>query len=72
MRNDKWIYALAGGIIGLFTGWIFATNTPLSNRTGMMGNESSMMQSENIDAHFIEQMIPHHEDAITMAKIAQE
>ena len=36
-----------------------------------MGRESSIMQSEAIDAHFIEQMIPHHEDAITMAKIAQ-
>lgn len=27
-------------------------------------------KSDNLDAHFIEQMIPHHEDAITMAKLA--
>jgi len=71
MRNEKWIYALSGIIIGLITGWILATNTPPNNRLGMMGRESNIMQSEAIDAHFIEQMIPHHEDAITMAKIAQ-
>ena len=28
------------------------------------------MMGANIDRHFIEQMIPHHEDAITMAEIA--
>jgi uncharacterized protein (DUF305 family) len=44
----------------------------------MMGNntESSfnqgMMNNSQIDAHFIEQMIPHHQDAITMAKLALE
>ena len=32
----------------------------------MMGAQSS----DVMDAHFIEQMIPHHEDAITMAKLA--
>lgn len=37
-------------------------NSPVSNRTeGMMNN---------IDEHFIEQMIPHHDGAITMAEIA--
>jgi len=36
----------------------------------MMSNGSSMEQ--NIDQHFIAQMIPHHEGAIVMAKIALE
>lgn len=27
--------------------------------------------SGEMDAHFIEQMIPHHEDAVTMARLAQ-
>lgn len=73
MRNEKWIYALSGVIIGLVVGWVLAVNyTPFSNRAGMMDDRASMTQSQNIDAHFIEQMIPHHEDAITMAKIAQE
>ena len=30
------------------------------------------MVGSNIDRHFIEQMIPHHDDAITMAKLAQQ
>ena len=34
----------------------------------MMGQ--NMMGNGNMDQHFIEQMIPHHEDAITMAEIA--
>ena len=39
----------------------------------MMGNrnyQNSGNMMGNIDAHFIEQMIPHHEDAILMANIA--
>lgn len=36
-------------------------------RNSMMGNNQMMGQ---IDSHFIEQMIPHHEDAITMANLA--
>ena len=36
-----------------------------------MMSDGSMM-SQNIDQHFIVQMIPHHEGAIEMAKIALE
>src|SRR3989344_9407914 len=36
----------------------------------MMGNGS--MMGQNIDQHFIVRMIPHHEGAIEMAKIALE
>ncbi|MHB8792564.1 MAG: DUF305 domain-containing protein [Thermoleophilia bacterium] len=35
---------------------------------GMMGGSGSMMG--DIDRHFIEQMIPHHEDAVSMADLA--
>ena len=38
-----------------------------TTRDGMSG----LNMGANIDSHFIEQMIPHHEDAITMAKLAQ-
>lgn len=34
------------------------------------GNKSGIMG--NIDQHFIEQMIPHHDGAIAMAKLAQD
>lgn len=32
---------------------------------------SGSASSDSLDAHFIEQMIPHHEDAVTMAKLAE-
>jgi len=63
------------GIVGVLTGgaivWFLATNAVNNNATGMMqmmgmrSNNISGMTS-NIDRHFIEQMIPHHEDAIYM------
>jgi len=38
----------------------------------MMGIRSAgVSNSDVLDAHFIEQMIPHHEDAITMAQLAE-
>jgi uncharacterized protein (DUF305 family) len=37
---------------------------------GMMGMRSSSMIHEEVDENFIEQMIPHHEDAIAMADTA--
>lgn len=78
MKDDKVKYGLGGLIIGGLLVW-FTTmtivNSGNANMMGMMGygsgNKLSIMQNERtIDAHFIEQMIPHHEDAITMAKLA--
>lgn len=78
MENNK---AILYGIIGLLAGSlitvIIASSSVNTQNIGMMrmmgiGTQNyrgSMM--ENIDEHFIEQMIPHHEDAITMADIAQ-
>ena len=55
--------------------WIASYSNPnlVRNPAGMMSSGEKISQnSDLIDAHFIEQMIPHHEDAITMSEIALE
>lgn len=75
--NDQLKYGLIGAVIGGIVVWFLMTTVVNSNNTGMMNfNSNTSSQSGagmrgNIDQHFIEQMIPHHEDAITMAKLAQ-
>lgn len=59
-------------LIGVFIGYV-AFGGGLGPRAGgghMMGNGA--MMSQNVDQHFIVQMIPHHEGAIDMAQIALE
>jgi uncharacterized protein (DUF305 family) len=72
--NNQMRYGLIGLLIGGIAVWLFMSSNINSNNLGMMGfnpNTQSMMQSSSgIDSHFIEQMIPHHEDAITMANLA--
>lgn len=56
-------------IIGLLAGTLIGTYS-----TGAVGNNKNTMgraSMADMDQHFIEQMIPHHNDAITMAKLAQ-
>jgi len=81
-QNNSLMYGIIGAVIG-GTLVLFLISTTTGNfigRMGMMGGEnrddfnttySGAMMSGTIDTHFIEQMIPHHEDAITMAKLAQ-
>ena len=68
------LYGLGGIIIGLIIGVLLAQNAVNYNQTGLMGMrfQNSSNTSSTMDSHFIEQMIPHHEDAITMAKLALE
>ncbi len=63
-------YLLAGILIGGLLVWLLVNSGITSNKSYSMPNSSTQMSSEVIDSHFIEQMIPHHEDAITMAKLA--
>ena len=58
--------------IGLGVGYTLRGGQPTWPAIGqhMMGNGSMMAQ--NIDQHFIVQMIPHHDGAIEMAKVALE
>ncbi|OGI22150.1 MAG: hypothetical protein A2808_03960 [Candidatus Moranbacteria bacterium RIFCSPHIGHO2_01_FULL_55_24] len=77
--------AIAYGVIGLLLGVVitgftagYAVNNDMRGMMNMIGmwpssglqNSKTMM--ENSDRHFIEQMIPHHEDAIVMADSALE
>lgn len=68
--DNKMKYGLAGLIIGALAVWGF-TNFVGPNKTNIVGSSNQQVSSNSLDAHFIEQMIPHHEDAITMAKLAQ-
>lgn len=79
MKDDKLKYGLGGLLIGAILVWLTTMTIVNANIVGLMGmmgyrntNQAGVIQNSNtIDAHFIEQMIPHHEDAITMAKLAQ-
>ncbi len=69
---------LVGGVLlllGLGIGYAIGGREPVIGNhmmpSGSMMADDSMM-SRNIDQHFIVQMIPHHEGAIEMAKIALE
>ncbi len=57
-------------IIGIGIGYVFWGNASFRPGSHMMSDGS--MMGQNIDQHFIVQMIPHHEGAIAMSKIAQE
>ncbi|MBI4080932.1 MAG: DUF305 domain-containing protein [Candidatus Levybacteria bacterium] len=77
MKRDPLVYGIIGFLIGGVIVWFLATTAVNNNQYGMMqmmglrgGTQNMMGSSRTIDAHFIEQMIPHHEDAITMAKLA--
>lgn len=77
--DEKIKYGLIGLIIGGVLVWLTAVTINNSNNSTMMGmmgfrsfKQYPLQNSDGIDAHFIEQMIPHHEDAITMAELALE
>lgn len=79
MKRDQLTYGLVGVLIGGVLVWFLAVSAVNNSVTGIMqmmgirgGYQGTMINSNTIDAHFIEQMIPHHEDAVTMAKLAEQ
>lgn len=77
MDSNAFKYGLGGLIIGGLTVWLYSNSFFNLSGRGMMGTSTqnytqgkNTTMSSNIDRHFIEQMIPHHIDAITMAKLA--
>lgn len=76
IKNNQMVYGLAGLIIGVvLTAFLISNNsgTYQNGFANMMGNNSISQRAQvvnNIDKHYIEEMIPHHEGAIDMAKLA--
>ena len=70
MQTNTIIVAIGALVIGLVLGYS-ALPSMFSSSTGM-GNGMTQALRSNIDRHFIDQMIPHHEGAIEMAELALE
>src|SRR3989344_6887816 len=58
-------------IVGIGIGYTF-WGTGVGTPAGMHMMSGGSTMSQNIDQHFIVQIIPHHEGAIEMAKVALE
>jgi uncharacterized protein (DUF305 family) len=75
MKKEPLLYGIIGLLAGIvLTGFFgaYAVNNNHRGMMGMMGMNSSRVMSGNMDRNFIEQMIPHHDSAIAMAKLAKE
>ena len=71
MQKNTLIVGIFILVVGIGIGYGVRGNGYTRFSGGHMMQNGSMM-SQNIDEHFITQMIPHHEGAIEMAKIALE
>lgn len=76
MTKNSLLCLVAGIVLGIVIASLVASSAVNNQNLGMirmMGmRQSSNISTSNIDQHFIEQMIPHHDDAITMANLAIE
>ena len=78
--NKEMVYGIGGLFIGVLLTLFVGNNYGmmrmmgfgLNNNNNYTNNSGKNTMMGNIDRHFIEQMIPHHEDAITMADIAMQ
>ncbi len=68
--NNKITFGIGGVVVGLLVASVFGTSMFSGyHNSGMMGSNQMVV---GLDRHFIEQMIPHHEGAVAMAKLALE
>ena len=83
--NNKITFGVGGVIVGLLLASIFTSTMFPRYRNGGFGmmnwrsnsiidqkGDGTRQMASSIDKHFIEQMIPHHEGAVAMAKLALE
>lgn len=71
MKKNTLTIGLLMLVVGLGIGYVIA-GFQGGPRAGEHMMPTGGMMSQNIDQHFIVQMIPHHEGAIEMAKLALE
>ena len=64
------LYGIIGLVVGILLTGITATVAVNSEHDGMMGMMGMQTGRSQADQHFIEQMIPHHDDAVKMADLA--
>jgi uncharacterized protein (DUF305 family) len=81
--NNNIVFGIGGTVLGFIIGALFIPAiSPYGNGGfGMMSGRNDTLPAQrlagntrmtnNIDRHFIEQMIPHHEGAVAMARLAQ-
>jgi uncharacterized protein (DUF305 family) len=75
IMNNKIVFGIGGIMVGLVLAFVFVSpSSGFRNGIGMMGNNriatNNSQIASAIDSHFIEQMIPHHEGAISMSNLA--
>lgn len=78
MQKNQLLYGVIGALIGGLVVWLLAASSFSRSMMGMQrqqNNNSSQQNSSMIgdmDRMFIQGMIPHHQSAIDMAKLALE
>lgn len=78
MRKEYILWGIIGLLAGSLMTIYLTTDAVRNNNAGMMrmmgfGNAiNAPLTTNNLDKHFIEQMIPHHEGAIDMAILAKK
>jgi uncharacterized protein (DUF305 family) len=75
MKKEPILYGVIGLLVGIIiTGFAagYSVNHGYNGMMRMMGVSNNYMNSSSVDKQFIQQMLPHHESAISMAKLAQQ
>lgn len=72
MKKEPLLYGIIGLLLGIVLTGFFATYAVNNNHSGLMNMMGINMMGGYMDRSFIEQMIPHHESAIAIAKLAQQ